>query len=383
MPLKTSLIKNLVFSGITVLAFFVLVEGSLHWAGVQPKYTYRSFELPLWVRGIDPVNVENYKRLLARLGRVNDDINAYQFDPDLEWMLKPAIRITVSNYSSAILIDKMPKWTIASNPAGFRVRKEECKDHEEYSNSIFLLGDSSSFGWGVEFGETYGAWLQERLNRKEDRKYALANYSIPGFSSFQGRLLIDRIKEIKPGDLVVVSFGWNDSYASMDSDRERFEKRRTLPGKINLGLNQFRTYRWIRSMLARWDWGEIPRHQHSKRRVALEDYQENLRYVFQGIRQKKGRPIFVNVCNEGEYFKVAERLSQSLNIPFFDFPVQMLPYLNRVIAGEIESEKYKAYWNSYGSLMEKDRLMTVLFPDRCHPNAIGHYLMGKIIFDQL
>ena len=39
--------------------------------------------------------------------------------------------------------------------------------------------------------------------------------------------------------------------------------------------------------------------------------------------------------------------------------------------------------NSTGEKMEENELYAVLFPDGCHPNAIGHRLLGEILFESL
>lgn len=375
-PFRRS-IKNLAFSGIVVLLFFAVVEGSLRLAGLQPKFVYRSFDLPLWMQDVDPVILDDFKKQLSRRGGVSEDLHAYRFDPDLEWILKPEISVSVKNYSSAVFVDKMPKWNIVSNQDGFRVGRKQ-QFPAGFSHTLNILGDSSSFGWGVEFDETYGAVLKELLNGDRKNQYALANYSIPGFTSFQGRLLIHRLAAIRPGDLVVVSFGGNDASAAGSSDRRRFAERHSLLGKIREAMNRTRTYRFLESLL-------IPERTKKtgvakNTRVSLEDYAVNLREIFREVRRKQASPVFVSVCNGAMYAQAAKAVAESLDVPFFDFPERMSPYLEKVAAAQIQPAKYRAYVESYGPLMKKDPWLRVIFPDHCHPNAIGHRLMGEIVY---
>ena len=46
-------------------------------------------------------------------------------------------------------------------------------------------------------------------------------------------------------------------------------------------------------------------------------------------------------------------------------------------------EKLVTYFDAYGKILEKETQLAFLFPDLCHPNAIGHGLMANIIFERL
>ena len=43
--------------------------------------------------------------------------------------------------------------------------------------------------------------------------------------------------------------------------------------------------------------------------------------------------------------------------------------------------QFVTYLEAYGEGMEANPMLAFLFPDRCHPNEIGHGLMAEVIFN--
>ncbi|MBC8283929.1 MAG: SGNH/GDSL hydrolase family protein [Nitrospinae bacterium] len=242
--------------------------------------------------------------------------------------------------------------------------------------TLHVLGDSSSFGWGVNFEGSYPQQLKGKL--KQSPKYSeliVKNYSTPGFTTYQGRLLLDDKVNIKKGDIVLVSFGSNDSYPSIKSDDIYSQEGNSLPGKINWSLNRLKIYKALRTLVH-----YLPEPTISEttiRRVSLEEYQENLKDIFQTILRDGGTPLFVNICNVGEYRSAAEKTAKDWNVPFYNFPEIFNPYLSKV--HDLYPEKFVDYFEAYGKLIEKETQLVFLFPDLCHPNAIGHQLMADIL----
>ena len=379
-------IRKISFSFFTVIVFFGLLEGVLRLAGVQPKIRLQQFELPAWLATLDPLLLDAYEGRLAAQGFVNEDIYAYRADEELGYRLKPNLNLRVRNYSSPAHVDRMPEWTIISNSRGFRAGSdpEEPSHPDNPVRTIHVLGDSSSFGWGVDFEETYAYVLREKLNASlepGEAPFAVRNHAMPGYSSFQGRRLMQGMDAIGKGDLVLVSFGGNDSLPVITSDRLRHERRKSLTGRLNGALSNFLFYRTLRATLinlAGWKKSEAQRDTF---RVSLKDYQDNLKTMFAIAEEKEARPVFVNVCNFYEFPAVAESLSREKAVPFFNFPEQLKAYLPAVAA--LFPEKFMTYFKIYGDLMNTNESFAFLFPDNCHPNVIGHRLMGEIIFRTL
>lgn len=373
-------LQPFLFSTFIVVMFFCLLEMVLHFSGFQPSISYNKFVFPAWMEELDPLVLAKYQSYVADQGFVNEDVYAYRPDLRYGYLLKPNLKITVSNYSSALFFDKLPPWTIASDSKGNRISAQNPSVEEKEGHSLHVLGDSSSFGWGVDFEDSYAQQLVEKLKQfSQTSGIAVKNYSTPGFTSYHGKLLLKDKVEIKNGDIVLVSFGSNDSYPSLKSDGMRYQERNSVIGQISWSLNRLLIIKWMRTLIHSLPEPRFPKTKES--RVSLEDYQKNLESIFNEILQRGGIPHFISICNREDYRSAAEQTAKAAHIPFYDFPEDFNPYLSKV--HDLFPEKFVIYFDAYGKVMEKETQLAFLFPDLCHPNAIGHGLMANAIFERL
>ena len=373
-------LQPFLFSTFVVVIIFCLLEMILHFSGFQPSISYKKFIFPAWMEELDPLVMARYQRYVAEQGFVSEDVYAYRPDLRYGYLLKPNLQLTVLNYSSALFFDKLPPWTIASNAKGYRVSVQNPIVGETEGHTLHVLGDSSSFGWGVDFEDSYPQQLAEKLKQLPlTSSITVENYSTPGFTSYHGKLLLEDKVKIKNGDIVLVSFGSNDSYPSLKSDSVRFQARNSMVGKISWSLNRLMIIKWMRTLIHSLPEPRIPKTKNS--RVSLEEYQKNLGVIFQEILQRGGKPHFISICNGGEYRDVAKQTAKSAHIPFYDFPEIFKPYLSKV--HDLFPEKFVTYFEAYGKILEKETQLVFLFPDLCHPNAIGHGFMANALFEGL
>ena len=80
------------------------------------------------------------------------------------------------------------------------------------SSRVFLIGDSQTFGWGLSDSGTWANQLQCELERSRPGEFEVINLGFPGAQVDQ---LYERgLGQVEPatgkGDIVVVSFTWND-----------------------------------------------------------------------------------------------------------------------------------------------------------------------------
>ena len=111
-----------------------------------------------------------------------------------------------------------PTWTIALNARGYRT-PEFAREKAPGALRIACVGDSWTFGMNVDQERTYPSRLAADLGAGGANVEVL-NFGVLGYSSFQGRRLLEsRVLELRP-DIVVVGFGMNDSEVAGYRDRD-------------------------------------------------------------------------------------------------------------------------------------------------------------------
>ncbi len=127
--------------------------------------------------------------------------DAHQYDPDLMWSMKPNLHNVMQfanpNQSPAML---------TTNDLGLRNPPIRPK----VGTRILCIGDSRTFGAGVEDAETYPAQLQAILDTQFPGRFEVINAGVSGYSAPQGlRYLELRGKALAP-DIVIACFGHNE-----------------------------------------------------------------------------------------------------------------------------------------------------------------------------
>jgi lysophospholipase L1-like esterase len=115
------------------------------------------------------------------------------------WRLKPGAQ-TVEDRQEGTRI----------NEAGFRGPWPSAA-RQPGSLRIAFLGDSSTYGIGVPFGETYAAKVAARLHECLARTIEIAVAGTHGYSSLQARLVLDdTLLTLQPDILTIYLGAWND-----------------------------------------------------------------------------------------------------------------------------------------------------------------------------
>lgn len=73
-----------------------------------------------------------------------------------------------------------------------------------------LLGDSSSFGWGIPAKETYGELLHAAIENDMGTAVELRNFSVPGYNAVQATRLFEQRSVPWRPDMVIVHHDHND-----------------------------------------------------------------------------------------------------------------------------------------------------------------------------
>lgn len=195
-----SLRKKLTFSSILVITFFVVAEILARVVIPPADYLLR----------------QEQQQLIQILGL--PDLNKImEFDYDVFWILKKESH------------DLHISGTIGEYNIGFTVNihnrlRSPLVSQLKTKLRILTLGDSCTFGVGVNDEETWPAQLQ-KLFDETGIPVEVINAGVPGYTAFQGKLFLEKFGLKMQPDLVIASFGFNDrdTWASR-SDTETFHE---------------------------------------------------------------------------------------------------------------------------------------------------------------
>jgi lysophospholipase L1-like esterase len=162
---------------------------------------------------------------------------------------------------------------------------------------LVFIGDSCMW-------QGYAEFAAEALSRElpEAGRFEAVNLGVPGYTSYQGRLLSERwLAKLEP-DLVVIAFGWNDhwqAYGASDSQRA------VSPALARVArvANRSRVVQWFtnRGAAERETPLPIPR-------VSLEEYRANLAGIGERGERAGGRVLLLTAASSHAQRGVPEYL---------------------------------------------------------------------------
>lgn len=145
---------------------------------------------------------------------------------DIVYELKPDSKVTMRE-------DRKPVH-YSINSLGFR-DDEMQKEKNENQFRILAVGDSVTFGFGIEAEDRYTDKLEEMLNNqlRGTTQYQVINTGVGGWSLYnEAAFLKSRGMELEP-DLVIVGFCYNDvNEPGQDFETHTFERLGDLPWGI-------------------------------------------------------------------------------------------------------------------------------------------------------
>ncbi len=349
-----------------------------------------------------------------------------QTDPDLWWALRPGLDVQAQGVH------------VVTNRHGLRDDREELPAE---SIPVYCLGDSTTYGWGVERDQTYAAVAERALNDAAGRpRYAVVSAGVPGYTSFQCleqyRL---RVRPLRPRWLVL-TIGNNELRSRAIGDRDR-GRRLALKNMVRRNLGASRLAMLLigaPSMIGEnWELTAPPG------RVANtpEEYRANLTELIALARRDGAGVVLVTLPlrlelddlawqhHDRPSAEVASLLDQAASGP----PDSEIALLERAVAlqpaqyeghrrlgrayaklgrtaearrafalareGDLHPEATKPSYNQVVRdlataeglpMVDGERLFagsgrteTDLFSDHCHPTAAGHAILGAAIAEAI
>jgi lysophospholipase L1-like esterase len=252
-------------------------QGARWWAGplLAASVTALLIGVPeLIVRAIDPP-LREYRAI--RFGGDPSSPRLFVRDPRLHWRLRAGAELEFLGTR------------VETDASGWRVAVPRSRGER----TALCLGDSTTFGWGVEGRDAFPAVLERILNERAGHEdWRVLNAGVPGYSSFQVRLLaMEIIPGVRP-EVVVVSLGNNEAAPAEHSDRD-IDAARSMAAWADAALAATRFGSWVADRLfpqrsrrfdpTTWD--------GRTRRVAPQEFVANIGAIVATARAHGARPV--------------------------------------------------------------------------------------------
>jgi len=342
-PIVNKLINYLLLPVLSVVVFVVLVETGL------------------WIFDINP----HPRGVEFTVNRALDYPDVFLKDHDLFWRLRPN-RTIVSEFFEGK--------SYHINRQGFRGDDFHI---EKKGLRIAILGNSCSFGWGVDDDESFAGRLQAMLRNTPGFDSAeVYNFSVPGYSSFQGvRNYQKYVRPYKP-DILLVTFAWNDQWISANN---RPDKDQKMPPELILDLyntvGPTRFYRLLKSLMfsAAGGW-EMPEYRDQEARVSLDDFKANLGEIIDMAHKDDARVILLTspIPSMETYYNRTEKSYMHERHYYYN---EMTREAAAVHGAELID--LAAIFDKYDDLFED------VTSDPFHYNSAGHALAATEIFREI
>lgn len=317
----------------------------------------------LLLRLIDPEL--QYKNQFFPLNRDIDFPEFYKKDKELFWKLRENQTIGSRWFSD-----------ISYQINSLGLRGSEIKK-EKTCIRILALGNSCTFGWGTSYEECWTRRLEERLNRSHLAKTVeVINAGVPGYSSFQGKVLIKKLATLQP-DMVLIMYGWNDHWRAGKgiSDAEQ-----TLPPEIVIELqntlSRLMLYKLMRKVtLSLTEDTTFVRMDDisGRRRVSPEEFSENLKEIIRLAKEFGAVPILVvpPIASLEIYFPETQSNFHMLHKRYQDLIIKVAEYQGVPMVNLQES------FESHNDLYNDAR------GDPIHFNKKGHQVAAETIAEAI
>jgi lysophospholipase L1-like esterase len=206
-----------------------------------------------------------------------------ELDPQLGWRLSPGADGGDPMYEDWARQHGLPYPPPACPPINSRGMRDDelSSDKPPGQVRVYAMGDSSVFGSGVPFEQTFSQRLEQQLNlaRGSDpalrpRAVEVINAGVPGYSSFQAMAMLERNLDLRPD--VVIAYLMNSDLMEFRGSPDSVWFKRWYRG-YDISLMRYSlVWRWLEW----WRDDHRPRARSSDGmllRVRVEHFRENLR----------------------------------------------------------------------------------------------------------
>ncbi|OGL41823.1 MAG: hypothetical protein A2161_18625 [Candidatus Schekmanbacteria bacterium RBG_13_48_7] len=309
----------------------------------------------------------------------------YRKDRFVEYRLQPDIDSYCVNDFNKLEVANNLRFHVVTNSKGYRTAEfSEKKPFNTFR--IISLGDSSTFGWGVDNDKTFSAKLQTLLNseqRFQALNFEVINMGIPGYTTEHGVRLLDKeVSNLDP-DMLIVSYGVNDARISLNSISERLKKEACAIAWVREQLEKLYIFKLLRKLIFQvydpFSKDINKQRPHTKPNVDSDSYQKNLKTFIDFMKKRNRFIILLGICAPESYRTPMKIVASQYDVPYADAFDLFDAKIEDIKSGKIFTEEMALYKSVYGENQLRNVRSRYVTSDGCHPHIIGH----QIIADEL
>jgi lysophospholipase L1-like esterase len=390
-PPRATVVQRVLLITLSPLVFLALLEGAVRVSGTSTDLARnRNFNVavPTWLLA-DPAWVRSQQRRIDSQTPVRaEDVAWFGHFQEARFIglkLKPHLDVLVVNPFNDIEVARRATFRLTSNGDGFR--GPEFRRRTPGVLRVAALGDSSTFGWGVDPEYTFEELLARRLSANGSRAEVF-NLGMPGTTSRHGLGVLDHYAARLKPDVVVISFGANDARLAPTPVTEQLAVDDTWLGAARWTLLELRSFQLMRRMIFTWyDPFKTARARIEGetrplvKSVAVPDFVANLRRMRGHATVLGAQTIFMSVCAPDEYVGAMRQTAEVLRVPFVDVGRIFLDRIDDVRAGRLYPAEAQFYKDLYGPAAMEAFWRYWLTTDGCHPNRVGQSLVADALAD--
>lgn len=327
----------------------------------------------------------DYRDEMAEAGVLARYYDLYEWDRFLFYRLRPDAHVELLDPFAPPQALEQSRWSVHTNAQGFR-GEDFAPTKAPGTLRVAVLGDSSTFGWGVEHFETYPERLASALATRlgiDRAQLEVLNLGVPGYSSFQGRVLLERTALPLAPDLVIWSYLSNDGAMTGVSDAATYAERQGARGALLEWLHASRAFEtleaWIQVLRRSVAPAPAPDPTDAGQRN-IPSYAvaaENVRSAVATARDAGVPILLLGQCTRGEPARVLAQVAQESGVPHLDATALLDAAVPRIASEEAFGEQRLAMRKRYGETeLAAHPFWLAFLPDHCHPNAFGHRLVA-------
>lgn len=379
------------------IVFLLLSDIAIRVSGIETDVARNeNFEIgvPVWLLGDENwVDIQRVRLDEPRGVRAEDVgwLRHFEEARYIQYKLKPSIDVDASNPFNRMEVRKGKTFRLASNRRGFRTREFEPK--QPGVTRVVSIGDSSTFGWGVEPEYTFQHLLEDRFNRLDSgMSVEVFNLGISGHTSRHGLGLLDHyVRDLEP-DVLIVSYGANDARRVLQSADDMLDLDETWRGTARDVLYRFETFRLLRRLILDvydpFDASESRAETEGDERdlifaVDRDTYMDNLRALVTQAREIEARPVLVGICIPPAYLRGMSYVAETEQVPLVDALALFRRHMDDLRAHRLYADEVRFYEELYGVEEMAKRPEFYVTTDGCHPGRAGHNLIADALYEAL